>query len=109
MQIALAGNVGPMGPGLVVTIDANAPAADPPDLTPETDTGRPFPPRDSDDITRIPQPDFQGNVEPDATVQLFINGAAAGTTQADATGYYLITAHIPMQERPNHVTAEETH
>src|SRR4029079_14348097 len=108
MLIDLAGNVGPMGPGLVVTIDANGPAIGPPALTDATDTGRPRPPRDTDNITRLPEPDFQGTAEPNATVTLFVNGAAAGTTQADPTGFYLITAEVPLAEGLNSVTVQET-
>ena len=47
-------------------------------------------PRNSDNITNNPTPDFTGTVEPGATVALFVNGKAAGTTTADAiTGVYV--------------------
>jgi subtilisin-like proprotein convertase family protein len=79
-----------------------------PDLAPDSDTGRPRPPRDADDLTNLPLPTFQGTLDPGATVQIFANGVLAGTGAADAvTGAYRVTLTVPLAEGPNVITLRE--
>jgi subtilisin-like proprotein convertase family protein len=103
-----AGNIGAMSPGLTVTIETVAPVVGPPDLTDASDTGRPRPPRDTDDITNIPTPAFAGTAEPGALIELFFGGVLAGSARADAAGVYLVTATSPLAEGANDVTVRET-
>jgi|GEM_PF-561561 len=107
-QSDLAGNLGVVGPGTVITIDAAPPAVPAPVLTTDTDSGLPESPRNSDDITNVAQPDFQGYVEPNAIVHLFVNDVDAGSTTADATGHYLITSSIALTEGLNNITIQAT-
>ncbi len=101
-----------------------------PDLTDETDTGRPRTPdaiqRDQDNITNVTFPDFQGTIyrdvialtpgttvltpepSPYATVQLFVNGQPAGTAVADANGDYFITSTVALNEGDNQITVQAT-
>jgi hypothetical protein len=78
-----------------------------PDLAPDSDTGRPRPPRDADDLTNLPLPSFQGTLDPGATVEIFVNGVLAGTGTADATGFYRVTLTVPLAEGPNVITLRE--
>ena len=67
-----------------------------PDLTPDTDNGRPAPPRDSDNLTNVAQPSFQGTMaggnllDPSTTVATI--AAANGATQAGNTVTITTTA-----------------
>ena len=97
MLTDLAGNVGPMGPGLLVTIDTIAPVA------PRRRVARaPTPACRARRATRTAsptsrQPDFRGTVEPNATVTLFVDSKAAGTAIADpTTGVYTLTSSRPL-------------
>jgi subtilisin-like proprotein convertase family protein len=112
-----AGNPGPAGPGLLVVIDTTAPTIATPDLTDPTDAGRPRPPRNTDDITNVPLPAFQGTVEAFALVQIFAQLAGQtppapavliGQGQADATGAYVVTATVPLTDGVYNITAQET-
>ena len=73
-----------------------------------SDTGRPRPPRDADQITNLPLPTFRGTLDPGATVRIFVNGVLAGTGMADATGAYTVTLTSPLAEGLNTITLQET-
>ncbi len=103
-QSDLAGNLSQVGAGTVITIDATAPAPPAPTITTATDSGLPTSPRDGDAITNVLEPDFQGYVEANAAVLLFVNGVAAGTTTADATGHYLLTSTVALSQGLNNIT-----
>ncbi|MCI0581687.1 MAG: Ig-like domain-containing protein, partial [Chloroflexi bacterium] len=74
-----AGNPSPPSAGLPVTIDTGLPAAPSvPDLDPAGDAGA----SNADNLTNLTSLAFNGTGEAGATVQLFINGAPAGTAVA---------------------------
>jgi subtilisin-like proprotein convertase family protein len=108
VQSDVAGNIGPIGAGSAITIDTNAPVPLAPILSLQDDSGLPVNPRDTDIITATTNPHFTGTAEPNATITLFVNGVAAGTTKADATGAYGIAAGVPLAPGLNNITVEET-
>ena len=109
----LAGNVSQPSPASpVITIDTAILVAPPPTLAPSSDSGLPVALRDSDDITNIALPTFQGTVGPNAVVTLMVgvgaNLKAAGTTTANAAGNYAITTTVPLVAGLNNVEIVET-
>ena len=67
----MAGNASPPGPSSpVITIDTAILVAPPPTVAPSSDSGLPVASRDSDAITNIALPTFQGTVGPNAVVTL---------------------------------------
>jgi subtilisin-like proprotein convertase family protein len=111
-QLDASGNLSAESAGLTVTIETVPPASPATDLTPDDDTGRPRSPdvlqRDQDNITFVRRPRFQGNVEPNGFVELFVGGAPAGTVRADATGYYALAATIDLAQGANAITIRQT-
>ena len=83
--VSVAGVPSAMSAPLTVTIIATPPVATAPALSPTSDTGLPAVPRDPDDITNNSSARFHRNGRAGATVALFVNKTAAGTTTANAT------------------------
>ena len=104
-MIDAAGNIGPQSPALSITIDTaapNAPAA--PNLTDATDTGI----SPADNITKVVQPDFFGTVEPNAFVQLIVDGTPADFAVVTGTGIYLITLASMLGDGTHTIAARQT-
>ena len=129
--IDAAGNVGGVTPpaagatvnpatGLHVKIETHPPVYVAPDLTDDSDSGRPRSPdtiqREKDNLTNVVLPDFQGTLtDPDtglpevgASVELFVNGTTAGMGLTDANGYYKITSTVLLVEGANSITVQAT-
>ncbi len=84
-----AGNIGTFSALLNVTIDTTAPAApSTPDMTAATDTGS----SNTDNITSDTTPDFTGTAEANSIIELFAGATSVGTTTADGSGNWTITA-----------------
>jgi subtilisin-like proprotein convertase family protein len=111
-QLDAAGNLSAETAGLTVTIETVAPASPATDLVPDDDSGRPRTPdpvgREADNITNVRRPRFQGVVEPNAQVDLFLGAAAAGTTRADDAGNYVLAPTIDLAQGANAVTIRVT-
>jgi subtilisin-like proprotein convertase family protein len=80
------------------------PAPSTPNLTAASDDGV----SNTDHITSITQPTFQGAGLPGATVQIFANGTLIGTGTADSNGNYTIQASTPMAFGVYQITARQT-
>jgi hypothetical protein len=81
-----AGNAGPQGSALSVTVNTSAPGAPgTPDMTSPTDTGT----SNSDNLTSDGTPDFTGTCTTGDTVTLLINGTAAANTVCTGGAYTL--------------------
>ncbi|MEZ0168380.1 Ig-like domain-containing protein [Microvirga sp. TS319] len=77
-------------PPLKVTIDYTAPSAPSvPDLTTASDTGL----SGADNITGDTTPTFTGTADAGETVRLYADGIQVGSTTADASGNWTITAN----------------
>jgi subtilisin-like proprotein convertase family protein len=84
------------------------------DLAPESDAGRPRPPRDADDLTNVARPTFRGTavggnrLDPGATVTLYVNGVPAGTATVDAAGAYQVAATVDLAPGANAIAIQES-
>jgi len=58
--------------------------------------------------TTGPAPTFAGTALPNATVEVFVDGASIGTTTADAAGDWTLAAPTPLAGGPHVVTATQT-
>jgi subtilisin-like proprotein convertase family protein len=109
-QVDLAGNVSvlsaPMSPSLVVVTSVAPPSV--PNLLQADDTGV----LDTDHITKVTTPRFQGVAVPGATVTVTVkNGATTVTTvttTADGTGAYLAQVTTPLLDGAYSITATQT-
>ena len=70
-----------------IVVDANTPAAPPPDLTAATDTGT----SDTDNLTSNAAPVITGTTEAGATVSVRVGGAQVGTATANGAGAWSYT------------------
>ncbi|HEU5011794.1 MAG TPA: Ig-like domain-containing protein, partial [Roseiflexaceae bacterium] len=59
-------------------------------------------------VTNNPQPPVTGTAEPNSTVTIFIDGAAVGTTTADASGNWAFTPGTPLAQGAHTVKARAT-
>ena len=85
----IAGNVGAISGALAVTIDTTPPAAPSiPDLDPASDTGG----SNTDNITDVTTPVFDGTAEPGAKVELLEGATVLGSAFADNSGAWSITS-----------------
>jgi hypothetical protein len=75
---------------LVVTIDTTPPAVSMPDLADSSDDGG----SNTDDITSITTPVFNGTAEAGASVELLEGSTVLGSTTADASGNWSITSSV---------------
>ena len=96
-QVDPAGNVGPLGGSLSVTIDTRPPGIPTLTLDPNSDTGV-----KGDGITSIRLPQFLGNADLGSTVQLIDNaGHILGLTTASAVdGTFAVTPISPLADGP---------
>jgi serralysin len=87
----VAGNVSAASVALSVTIDTLAPAApSAPNMTAASDTGD----LDTDNITSITTPTFNGTAEVGSTVTLYDGATAVGSVVTPTTGKWTITSTI---------------
>jgi VCBS repeat-containing protein len=86
-----AGNVGALSAPLTITVDTIPPATpSTPDLDPASDTGD----SNTDNLTGIVTPKFNGTADPGVTVQLVEGTTILGTGTADASGNWSITSSM---------------
>jgi VCBS repeat-containing protein len=84
-----AGNVSANSSPLTVTIDTTPPAVpSTPDLDPASDSGS----SNTDNLTGVVTPKFNGTADPGVTVQLVEGTTILGTTVADGSGNWSITS-----------------
>ncbi|WP_288486053.1 Ig-like domain-containing protein, partial [uncultured Novosphingobium sp.] len=102
-----AGNQGPASTPFAVRVDTIAPSA--PAITSLTDdVGTVQGPVSSGGVTNDTLPLLRGTSEAGATLTVFANGIAIGTTQADATGNWSFTPGTPLVEGTYIFTATAT-
>jgi hypothetical protein len=108
-QLDVAGNTSPMSPPLspnlvINTVKPVAPSV--PNLIPADDTGV----SNSDHITRVRTPHFQGTAGANNFVQIFANNVLRGTGFADGSGNYLVQIDPlnPLADGTYTITAEQT-
>ncbi len=101
----LAGNVSVASAALSITIDTSAPAAPPPpDLNSASDSGF----SNSDNITNVTTPTFNGTAEAASTVKLFRAGSTLiGSVAADGSGNWTIVSST-LPAGVNSITATAT-
>ncbi|WP_449235781.1 Ig-like domain-containing protein [Azospirillum doebereinerae] len=99
-----AGNVGPASPALVVTIDATPPLLSIPTLAAGSDNGI----STADRITSVTRPTLTGTAEPNGTVTVLIDGAAAGTATAGSDGVWSLTLASALSDGDHSVQAAAT-
>src|SRR5206468_3276625 len=86
-----AGNVSVTSGALALTIDRTAPAVpSAPDLDPASDTGV----SNTDNVTDISTPTFNGTAEAGSTVTIFSDGVAVGSGIATGGTYSIITSPL---------------
>ncbi len=86
-----AGNVGALSAPLTITIDTIPPATpSTPDLDPASDSGD----SNTDNLTGVVTPKFNGTADPGVTVQLVEGATILGTGTADASGNWSITSSM---------------
>ncbi len=91
-------------PTLAFTLDTLAPGAPTtPDLLASSDTGA----SNTDRITNVTRPTFQGSGEAGAQVQLFANGILAGTDIVNSRGFYTVTVTDPLRDGIYDMTARQ--
>ena len=87
----VAGNTGPASAVLSVTIDTTAPAApSAPDLAAASDSGA----SNTDNITDVTTPQFNGTAAANSLVTLFDGTTAVGSGTASAAGAWSITSSV---------------
>ncbi|GAB3402288.1 Ig-like domain-containing protein [Massilia agilis] len=100
-----AGNVSVASSALAVTIDATAPAA--PStlaLAAASDSGR----SNSDGVTSVRQPTFEGAAEAGTTIKLYDDATEIGSGTADGTGKWSITPTANLSYGEHSITAKAT-
>jgi hypothetical protein len=100
-----ANNVSSPSGALSVKIDtvANPPSA--PDLDPASDSGA----LNTDNITNVTTPKFNGTAEPNASVEVFRGGSTSlGTTTADNSGNWSLTVASALADNIYSITAKQT-
>jgi hypothetical protein len=105
-QTDVAGNTSPASGVFQVTIDRTAPATPgAPNLVDASDTGV----SNTDNITNDTTPTFDGVVEPNATVDVFIDGVLVATTVANiGSGAWTATVATPQAQGPRAVRVQAT-
>jgi hypothetical protein len=93
-----AGNTSAQSPALNITIDAAAP---PTPAAPQLIDGR-------NGVTSDATPSIKGNAEANSTVTVYVDGKAAGTTQADAAGHYTYTFDPALADGKHNITVTAT-
>jgi hypothetical protein len=86
-SVDLAGNQSTSG-SLLITIVTTSPNVSQPNLSPASDTGN----SNTDNLTGVVTPNFNGTAEPGVTVQLIEGSNILGTGTADASGNWSITS-----------------
>src|SRR5262249_41427035 len=86
-----AGNFSAYSVTLPVTIDTVAPSVPgTPDLAAVSDSGA----LNSDNVTKVTAPTFNGTADAGVTVVLYDNNTVIGTGKAKASGQWVITPHV---------------
>ena len=99
-----AGNTSTASSSLSVTIDSTAPGApSTPDMTNGTDSGSSA----TDNLTGVATPTFTGTAEANSIVTLYDGASSVGTTTADGSGNWSITAST-LAEGSHTLTAKAT-
>ncbi|HZH04377.1 MAG TPA: Ig-like domain-containing protein, partial [Myxococcaceae bacterium] len=93
---AAAGNVGPFGASVAVTVDTTAPSA-PSVLAPPAGSA-----------LSNPSPEVSGLAEPGARVDFFLDGQPAGTAVADGAGIWAVTPSSTWSDGPHALSAQAT-
>ncbi|PWG17950.1 hypothetical protein DFK10_04385 [Salibaculum griseiflavum] len=105
IQQALPFHDGLAGTSPAQEVDTTAPVAPSvPDLLVGSDSGV----SDADDITNETQPEFAGTSEADATVEVFVSTTLLGTTSADGSGNWSVTADFALPDGTHAITATAT-
>jgi len=100
----LAGNTGAASSALAITVDTIAPAApSAPNMTVGSDSGA----SNTDDVTNVAMPVFNGTAEAGATVELFDGATKVGSAKADGTGKWTIKSSA-LLDGTRTVTAKAT-
>jgi Big-like domain-containing protein/galactose oxidase-like protein/Kelch motif protein len=100
-----AGNVSSPSAALSITIDTVANAPSTPDLDAASDSGN----SNSDNLTNVTTPKFNGTAEANASVQLFRGGTTSlGTTTADGSGNWIFTLGSALADGTYSITAKQT-
>lgn len=102
----LAGNIGPMGFSLAITIDTAAPDA-PVISAISDDTGS----DGADGITNDNILIIDGNAEANNSVEVFVNGSSIGSTEADASGNWSFDSEFTdtiLSDNTYSITAKAT-
>lgn len=100
----VAGNQGVASAALNVEVDLTAPAIGTPDLGSASDSGS----SNSDDVTNNTTPSITGSTEANAVVEIFVDGASQGTTNANGSGDWSFSISTPLTEGERVITATAT-
>ncbi|MGF7178457.1 Ig-like domain-containing protein [Azospirillum doebereinerae] len=99
-----AGNSGPASSALVVTIDATPPVLSIPTLAAGSDNGI----STTDRVISVTRPTLTGMADPNGTVTVLIDGAAAGTATAGRDGVWIFTVADALADGDHGVQAIAT-
>jgi Bacterial Ig-like domain len=98
------GNVSASSEERRVRVDSQAPTAPTVDLDAASDSGF----SDTDDLTRVVRPIFNGKAEPNSTVRLYKGQRLLGTGTATEYGDYSFAVDEALSEGENRITATAT-
>ncbi len=99
-----AGNNNTASNSLALVFDITPPNAPTIDLASSSDSGS----SNSDDITNVNKPIIEGTTEANASVEVFVDGASVGITNADANGDWSLTLVSALSDGAREITAKAT-